>query len=97
MSVFANLKEIEMANLQAVQPPQAAIEMTIAEMVKQAHKGVLDLQDRMTSLCGRAGIIDHHDKPDTAPTPAHMRAIAQDLLRQIAQCHAIMADLERIA
>ena len=86
-----------MAQLQAV-PPTLAQEMTIAEMVKQAHKGIYDLQERMLGLGSRAGVYNSPTAdPPQNPIPAQLRDVAQDLLKLIVSCHEAMDTLDRIA
>ena len=88
-----------MEQLRAVQPPPVANEMTIADMVKQAHKGTYDLRERMLSLANRAGVYSPVPKQETAqnPIPAQLRDVAQDLLKLIASAHEAMDTLDRIA
>ena len=86
-----------MAQLQAV-PPATATEMSIADMVKQAHKSLYDLQERMFGLASRAGV--YNPPPgDTAqnPIPAQLRDVAQDLLKLVVSAHEVMNALDRIA
>lgn len=89
-----------MANLAAINPPGAATakEMTIAEMLQQAHNGVRCLQESMISLGCNAGVLDI-PKMNTAdiPTPSQMRDVAQDLIKLVESCHEVMGKLNRIA